>query len=255
MRKPLVAGNWKMNKVLTESRALISGILDGLGEASGVEVLVFPPVYLLFPMAKAIANTPIGMGAQTAHEDDTGAFTGELSAAMIKDTGATHVIIGHSERRHVYGEQNALLAKKVRAVVKHGLTVIYCVGETLSERDADETNAVLDRQLSEVLGSDIPAEQLVVAYEPVWAIGTGRTATPEQAQDAHAFIRSRLAAVCDQATADKVRILYGGSVKPGNAGGLVSKPDIDGALVGGASLVAEDFVAIINAAAGVTTAA
>jgi triosephosphate isomerase len=169
---------------------------------------------------------------------------------MIKDTGATHVIIGHSERRQLFGEKGDRLARKVRTVVDSHLTAIYCVGETLEQREAGQTEQVVRKQIDEVINREVRADRLAVAYEPVWAIGTGRTATPEQAQDAHAFIRKRLAATLDPASADSIRILYGGSVKPGNAAGLLGRPDIDGALVGGACLVAEDFLAIISAASG-----
>ena len=252
MRTPLIAGNWKMHKTLAEARELVGGIRDGLTSVRGVDVLICPPYPLLFPMAKAVAGTPIMLGAQNAHEATHGAFTGEVSVPMLKDTGCTHVIIGHSERRKVYKEDGALLTKKVRAVIGGGLNVIYCVGETLDERESGRTQSVVERQLTEAVKPDVPADRLTIAYEPVWAIGTGRTATPDQAHEAHAFIRSRLAAVYGRPTADMMRILYGGSVKPDNAAGLLSQPDIDGALVGGACLVSADFLAIISAAAAVT---
>ena len=260
MRKILIAGNWKMHKTLAEARELVAGIRAGL-EAGGVdqsaiasretpvpEILICPPVHLLFPMAKAVAGSAIMLGAQNAHEEASGAFTGEVSVPMIAETGCTHLIIGHSERRHIFGEKSEQLAKKVRAVVSGGLTVIYCVGETLDERESGRTEAVVRSQLDEVIAGDIPANRLVVAYEPVWAIGTGKTATPDQAQDVHHFIRSRLGSMYDTQTAETIRILYGGSVKPGNAGGLMNQPDIDGALVGGACLVADDFLGILAAA-------
>ncbi len=252
MRKPLIAGNWKMHKTLDDARELVTGIVDGvgkLGASDGVEVLICTPFTLLFPIAKALANTPVMFGAQNAHEEAQGAFTGEVSVPMLKDTGCTHVIIGHSERRHVFGEKNDRLAKKVRAVVDAGLTVIYCVGETLDEREAGKTREVIESQMGEVIDSDVLADRLVVAYEPVWAIGTGKTASPEQAQEVHGWVRASLASTYDKTTADGVRILYGGSVKPGNAAELLSLPDVDGALVGGACLVASDFIAIISAAA------
>lgn len=167
---------------------------------------------------------------------------------MLKDAGCTHVIIGHSERRHVFGEDGPLLAKKVRAVVDGGLTVIYCVGETLDERESGRTQAVVEQQLNEAINAEVPADRLIIAYEPVWAIGTGKTATPEQAQEVQAFIRLKLASTYGRANADSIRILYGGSVKPSNAASLLTQPDIDGALVGGACLVAADFTAIIRAA-------
>ncbi len=255
MRTPMIAGNWKMHKTLAEARELVTGIREGMGEMTGVEVLICPPVYLLFPMAKAIAGTPILMGAQNAHEEAQGAFTGETSVAMLKDTGATHVILGHSERRHVFGETNATLAKKVRAAVSGGLCAVYCVGETLEERESGRTQAVVEAQLRAVLGADVPAERLVIAYEPVWAIGTGKTATPDQAQEVHTFVRGLLGSIYDGPTGDGLRILYGGSVKPANSGDLLSQPDIDGALVGGACLVAADFLAIIGAGASQAAAA
>lgn len=253
MRRRLIAGNWKMHKTLAEARDLVAGIRAGLDQvpgSPGAEVLICPPFQHLFPMAKAVAGSRIMLGAQNAHEEPQGAFTGEVSVPMIKETGATHVIIGHSERRQHFGETGDRLAKKVRAVVDHGLTVIYCVGETLEQREAGRTEQVVQSQIAEVINREITTDRLVVAYEPVWAIGTGRTATPEQAQDVHAFIRGRLAETLDRAAADSIRILYGGSVKPGNAAGLLAKPDIDGALVGGACLVAKDFLAIISAATG-----
>jgi len=248
MRTPLIAGNWKMHKTLAEARELVVGIRGGLTNVNGVEVLICPPVQLLFPMAKAVAGTKIMLGAQNAHEATHGAFTGEVSVPMLKDTGCTHVIIGHSERRQIYKEEGPLLAKKVRAVVGGGLTVIYCLGETLDERESGRNQAVVERQLAEAITADVPADRLIIAYEPVWAIGTGRTAAPKQAQEVHFLIRTRLAGVYGRPMADSIRILYGGSVKPDNAAALLSQPDIDGALVGGACLVSGDFLAIISAA-------
>lgn len=249
MRTLLIAGNWKMHKTLAEARELVAGMREGLTTITGVDVLICPPVQLLFPMAKAVAGTKIMLGAQNAHEATHGAFTGEVSVPMLKDAGCTHVLIGHSERRQIYKEDGPLLAKKVRAVVGGGLNVVYCVGETLDERESGSTQFVVERQLTEVVKPDVPADRLIIAYEPVWAIGTGRTATPSQAQEVHVFIRTRLAGVYGRPTADAVRILYGGSVNPGNAAALLSQPDIDGALVGGACLVPGDFLAIISAVA------
>lgn len=254
MRTPLIAGNWKMHKTLAEARVLIQGTREGIRGVAGVDVLVCPPFPLLFPLAEGLHDSPIMLGAQNAHEQPEGAFTGEVSVPMLRDAGCTHVIIGHSERRQHFGEDGARLAAKARAVVEAGLTVIYCVGETLEDREAGRTPAVVDRQLIEVIDTDVPSEQLVVAYEPVWAIGTGRTATPAQAQEVHAFIRAKLAETYNQAAADAIRLLYGGSVKPANAQSLAAQPDIDGALVGGACLVAADFVAIISAAAAPASA-
>jgi triosephosphate isomerase len=255
MRTPFIAGNWKMHKTLAEARELVTGICAGVEGITTVDILICPPVQLLFPMAKAVAGSPIMLGAQNTHEELHGAFTGEVSVPMLKDAGCTHVIIGHSERRHVFGEGGARLAKKVRAVVDEGLIAIYCVGETLEEREAGRTHAVVEEQLRDAINAGIPPDRLIIAYEPVWAIGTGKTATPQQAQDVHAFIRTRLAGTYCQATAEEIRLLYGGSVKPGNAADLAAQPDVDGALVGGACLVAGDFVAIIAAAATIASAA
>lgn len=249
MRTPLIAGNWKMHKTLVEARELMGGLLDGIEGISGVEILICPAVHLLFPMAKAIAGTPVMMGAQDAHFEPQGAFTGEISVSMIQETGATHVILGHSERRRYYNEDGPLLARKVRAAVTGGLQAIYCVGETLEQRDAGRTRAIVEQQIRDVVQADVPADWLIIAYEPVWAIGTGRTATADQAQEVHSHIRSVLASIYAQDAADSIRILYGGSVKPENAVDLLAQPDIDGALVGGACLVAADFAAIIKAAA------
>ncbi len=255
MRTPLIAGNWKMHKTLADARALVSGLVEGVGSAPGVDVLICPPVQLLFPMAKAVAGTPIMLGGQNAHEAIEGAYTGEVSAPMLIDTGCKYVILGHSERRHIYGEGGELLAEKVKAAITAGLTVVYCIGETLDEREAGQTRAVVERQIRESLGSETTVERLVIAYEPVWAIGTGRTATPEQAQQVHGFLRSMLAEVFGADSAAGLRILYGGSVKPGNAADLMSQEDVDGALVGGACLVADDFLAIIRAAAATVSPA
>jgi triosephosphate isomerase len=200
-------------------------------------------------MAKGVAGTPIFLGAQNLHEEPRGAFTGEVSAEMLKDTGCTHVIVGHSERRHVFGESGDRLARKVRAAQAQGLTAVYCVGETLAQRDGGQTLSVVNRQMEEGLGHDVDPEKLVIAYEPVWAIGTGRNATPQQAQEVHTMIRDRLGALFGRTTADCLRILYGGSVKPENARSLADESEIDGMLVGGASLVAGDFLTIIRAVA------
>ena len=251
MRKPLAVGNWKMHKTLAEARELVSALAAGLksdgGVCGGVDVVICPPATLLFPMAKAIAGTPIAMGGQNAHFEAQGAFTGETSVPMLKDTGATRVIIGHSERRHVFGESNEMVAKKVRAACEAGLVVIYCVGETLEEYEAGRSEAVVQAQLTGALGDGVVPASLVVAYEPVWAIGTGKTATPQQAQQMHAFIRKVVGSIYDAAAAGAMRILYGGSVKLGNAADLMAGEDVDGVLVGGACLAAEDFLAIISA--------
>ncbi len=249
MRTPFVAGNWKMHKTQAEAVDLLAGLRKALHPEVKVRVAVCPPSYLLIPMAEEIDGTAIKLGAQNVYCEPQGAFTGELSPAMLVDAGCTYVIIGHSERRQHFGECNDLLARKVRAAIAAGLHVIYCVGETLEQREAGQTEDVVRQQLEQVIGPDVDTRKVTVAYEPIWAIGTGRTATPQQAQEAHAFIRAWFASAFGQAVADVLVIQYGGSVKPSNAGELMACPDVDGALVGGACLVAEDFAAIIRAAA------
>lgn len=239
-----------MHNDLVEARALMKAIRAGLaGKDTGVEVAVCPPSTLLYPMGREIDKTDIRIGAQNVHFEPKGAFTGELSASMLKAAGCSYVIVGHSERRHVFGESGDWLRRKVLACLEAGLSVIYCVGETLEQRDASETMRVVESQIDECLDKGLDASRITVAYEPVWAIGTGRTATPEQAQDVHAFIRGKLTGLFGASAAEAMRIQYGGSVKPGNAASLLGCPDVDGALVGGACLVAEDFVSIIEAAA------
>lgn len=251
MRKPLIAGNWKMHKSLAEAHALASAVRDGHTPAEAVDVLLCPPYVWLLPVVEAVKGSPVMVGAQNVHEEAKGAFTGEVAVGMLSEAGCSHVIIGHSERRHVFGEKGDQLAKKVAAALAGGLKVVYCIGELLAEREADRTEAVVTQQLNDVkaaIGDALDPAQVVFAYEPVWAIGTGKVATPEQAQDVHKFVRGWLAENYGQEAAMAARILYGGSVKPGNAAGLLEKPDVDGALVGGACLVAEDFLAIIAAA-------
>ena len=250
MRTPFVAGNWKMHKTLGEARALMGGLKELWQPAwDSVTVAVCTPATLLFPMGKEIDGTTIRLGGQNVYCQPQGAFTGELSPQMLRDAGCTYAIVGHSERRQHFGETNALLARKVTAAMEGGLEVIYCIGETLEQRESGAMPEVLTRQLEQVVSPVVDASKLTLAYEPIWAIGTGRTASPEQAQEAHAFIRGKLASIYDQATADGMILQYGGSVKPGNAAALLACPDVDGALVGGACLVAEDFAAIIAAAA------
>jgi len=251
MSRPyLVAGNWKMFGSNAANHALVEGIKNGLAAVSRVEVLVCPPAPYLWPVAHAAKGSPLKVGAQNlAAQEKEGAFTGEVLGAMLKDVGCTQVIVGHSERRALFGETDAIVVQKVHAALAAGLVPILCVGETLAEREAGETEAVVARQLEALLAAT-PAETLatlVVAYEPVWAIGTGKTATPEQAQAVHAFIRGRIRAA-DAKLAGSLRILYGGSVKPDNAAQIFSQPDVDGGLIGGASLKAADFLAICAAA-------
>jgi triosephosphate isomerase len=250
-RRPLVAANWKMHKTRAEADAFCDAFLPGAEGVKGVEIVLCPPFTALAEVALRCGGTSVRVAGQNMHAAEGGAYTGEVSAPMLLDAGAWGVILGHSERRTLFGETDEALMGKVPAALGAGLVPILCVGETEAERDAGETEAVLRRQveadLAEVDGGELAG--IVIAYEPVWAIGTGRTATDEQAQEAIAFIRSLLAAR-DGGAAEQVRILYGGSVKPENAAGLAAQPDIDGALVGGASLDAEAFLAICEASAG-----
>jgi triosephosphate isomerase len=254
MRRPLVAGNWKMNLNLAQARELVANVragLETLGPTAGkVEVAVCPPTIYLFPLAEAMKGSEIRLGAQNLYYEPKGAFTGEVSAAMVAETGACYAILGHSERRHTIGhlEDDQMIQRKLKAALAAGLTPILCVGETLAEREAGQMLDVLTFQLTAALiGLELSsAEQLVVAYEPVWAIGTGRNATPEQAQEAHVHLRGRLRELAG-GRADEIRILYGGSVKPDNAGDLMCQPDVDGGLIGGASLKADAFLGIVKA--------
>lgn len=249
MRQPLVTGNWKMNGSRENVRELLTGIKAGIGEIKKCEVAVCPP-YLFIPQAQAdLSGTPIPWGGQNLSTEASGAFTGEVAASMLLDFGCIYVIVGHSERRTLYGEDDALVAKKYAVARAAGLKPILCVGETLDEREKGVTEEVVARQLDAMIkleGVDALTDG-VIAYEPVWAIGTGKTATPEQAQEVHAFIRARIKRQ-DAGIADKVRIQYGGSMKPDNAAELMAKPDIDGGLIGGASLKAKDFLGICKAA-------
>ncbi len=250
MRKPLVAGNWKMNGSKAEATSLMDGIKAGLGSTITAEIAVCPPFVYLNKVAGLIAETSISLGAQNVSQRGNGAFTGETSTDMLLDCGCEYVILGHSERRALYNEDDALVAEKVIATANAGLKPILCVGELLEQREAGETESVVAEQLDVLLNSAeglAALQQSVIAYEPVWAIGTGKTATPEQAQDVHAFIRQRIAAK-DAALAEKIQILYGGSVKGNNAEELFAKEDIDGGLIGGASLSAEEFLTICRAA-------
>ena len=249
MRDYLVAGNWKMNGSSAANAKLVAGIVAGIPAGSGFSLLVCPPFPYLAAVAAQVQGSAVSVGAQNVSEHDKGAFTGETAPAMLRDVGCEYVIVGHSERRSLYGESSAQVAAKFRAAQAAGLKPILCVGETLEEREAGTTESVIDEQLDAVLDSaGIGAfRTAVIAYEPVWAIGTGMTATPEQAQDVHRHIRARLAEL-DADVAAGVQILYGGSMKGDNAAGLLAKPDIDGGLIGGASLKAEDFLAIARAA-------
>jgi len=248
MRRKFVAGNWKMHGTLQQNAALLARIREGVG-GMDCEIAVCPPFPYLAQVQSLLAGSPVAWGAQTLSEHAQGAFTGEVSAAMLGDFGCRYVLVGHSERRSQYGESDAAVAAKFVAAQRGGLLPVLCVGETLAERQAGQTVEVVVRQLAAVVTvSGIAAlAAAVVAYEPVWAIGTGVTASPEQAQEVHAAIRAYLRGL-DAAVADGLRILYGGSVKPQNAAELFAQPDIDGGLIGGAALVAEDFLAICQAA-------
>ena len=245
MRTPIVAGNWKLNGTRASAVSLAQSVVEGLAQLdSALQVIVCPTFVHLGEVAAVVAGTPLALVAQDAADQQSGAFTGEVSAPMLAEYGCRYVIVGHSERRHVYGESDTLTAAKYAAVLAGGLTPIYCVGETLEERESEATEAVIARQLRAVrdLAGDACFAEAVIAYEPVWAIGTGRTATPQQAQDVHSFIRGEVG------DAQSLRILYGGSVKPDNAAELFAMPDIDGGLIGGAALQAADFLAICAAA-------
>ena len=249
-RQPLVAGNWKMNGSRVANRDLMQGIVAGLAQCQDIEILICPPAVYLESVLELIDDHEIGLGAQNlCDQQKAGAFTGEIQGAMLREAGCTHVLVGHSERRSLYGETDAIVAAKFRAAQAAELIPVLCLGETLEERDGGKTEAVLERQLNAVLdAAGIEAfDRAVIAYEPVWAIGTGRTATTAQAQDAHAFLRG-LIARRSATIAGSVRVLYGGSVKPDNALELFACPDVDGGLIGGASLKSSDFLAICRAA-------
>lgn len=250
MRKPFVAGNWKMNMDGESSIALVKGIaaeLDG-DIRERVDVAVCPPFVYLAEVVSAARSTGIAVGAQDLYFEKNGAFTGEISTAMLKDVGCNYVLCGHSERRHVIGETDELINKKVTAAISGGLLPILCVGELLEQRDAGKTEEVVEKQIRAGLAglNEARAMAVTIAYEPVWAIGTGRNATPQQAQEVHAMIRGLLAEMYGQKLAEQTRIQYGGSAKPDNAGELLRQPDIDGLLVGGASLKADSFAAIFR---------
>jgi triosephosphate isomerase (TIM) len=251
VRRSLIAGNWKMYKTLSEGLTFAKGLRDDLANVTDRDILVCPPAPLLAPIAECLAGSTIAVGAQNVYFEAEGAFTGEWSCSMVTSVGATYVIIGHSERRTIFGESDALVQKKVGRALGVGLTPIMCVGETLQERERAETFTVLMRQIRAGLAG-LTSDQVgrvVIAYEPVWAIGTGKTATPEQGQEAHVFIREELGRLAGTQTAAAVRILYGGSVKPDNVKDLLAQPDIDGALVGGASLKRDVFATIVRGGA------
>jgi triosephosphate isomerase len=248
VRKPYLAGNWKMNMDRAGALALAGALAEHVGDRDEVEVAVVPPFVYLHDVAQALAGSPIKVGAQNMCNEAKGAFTGEISAAMLRDVGADLVVLGHSERRHVYGESDELVQSKVAAALAAGLEVILCVGETIEERQAGSTEEVVRRQLTAGLAG-VSREQLAtvtLAYEPVWAIGTGLTATPEQAGQVHQYLRGLISGLFDEAAGERTRIQYGGSVKPSNVAELMAVDDVDGALVGGASLEPELFIPIID---------
>ncbi len=249
MRRSLVVGNWKMNGSREKSRALLADILSGLVQFAKADVGVCPPSVYLPDAAELLKNSSVLLGSQNVADQDEGAFTGEISALMLNEFGCSLAIVGHSERRMLYGESSALVAARYAKAIQHGLIPILCIGETLAERESDRTFDVIGEQLDAVLSTAGVASlaKAVIAYEPVWAIGTGMTASTEQAQEVHAWIRERIAKL-DASVAEKLQILYGGSVKPDNASALFSMPDIDGGLIGGASLDANSFLKICLAA-------
>jgi len=250
MRKPIVLGNWKLNGSTASAEALVASVLSGLGGLDRIDVGVCPPFVYIPRVVELAAGTDLDVGAQSCASEVSGAYTGEVAADMLRDVGCHYVLVGHSERRSLYGETDEVVAAKVERVQAAGLMPVLCVGETLEEREAGDAETVVQRQLDAVLGKVGVSgfERLIVAYEPVWAIGTGRTATPEQAQAMHAMIRAHVAGQ-DASVARMLRIQYGGSVKDANAAELFAQADIDGGLIGGASLKAEDFLAICRAAA------
>ena len=248
MRIPFIAGNWKMFKTVHEAVVFVKELRSAVKEVTDVEIVVAPPFTAVHAVAEAARNSNIGVSAQDLYWEREGAFTGEVSAAMIKEAGAEYVIVGHSERRRLFGDTDAIVNRKTSAAIGAGLTPIVCIGETLEERERNETLAILDRQIKDGLDG-LGAPQLadiVVAYEPVWAIGTGRTATAAQAGEAHAHIRKRLRQWFGADAADRCHLLYGGSVKPDNIRELIAEPDVDGALVGGSSLDVRGFAEIVT---------
>lgn len=250
-RKPIIAGNWKMNKTLSEAQTLADEIKSRVGSISGVDMVLCPPFINLETVQRVIRLSSIKLGAQNMYLQKSGAFTGEISADMLKSVGCTYVILGHSERRQYFNETNEIVNQKVKFALQNGLIPIMCCGETLAQREKNETFKVIEEQIIQGLqnlSSDIIQDnkELVIAYEPIWAIGTGKVATPDQAQEVHAFIRQKLAHIFSVEIADKIRIQYGGSVTPDNIKDLIIQTDIDGALVGGASLKADSFATLIT---------
>ncbi len=247
-RREIFAGNWKMYKTFSEAKELVEGIADGLGDIGKSEVIIFPPSVYVREITGICGNNPIDTGIQNIYYEKEGAYTGEISSIMAKDAGVRYVLIGHSERRHVFGETDDEVNKKVTAVLEAGLEPVICVGELLEEREAEKSEEVVEKQINEgFMGVESSnTSRIIVAYEPVWAIGTGKVATPEIAESMHKSIRNNLKALYNEEIAEKIPILYGGSVKPDNIAGLFAKENIDGVLVGGASLKIQSFLDIIH---------
>ena len=247
-RRPLIAGNWKMHTTLAEARELAEAVVRSVGALTDRDVMIAPPFTALAEVGRVVRETPVVLAAQNVCWAEQGPFTGEISPVMLRSMGCGHAIVGHSERRHIFGESDALLNKRLSGAMSLGIVPIYCIGETLEEREAGNTFVVLERQLREGLAGLAVTDPaaLIVAYEPVWAIGTGKTATKEQAQEAHAFVRKLLVELFEKRVADQIRILYGGLVNAENVDALMAEADVDGALVGGAALKAESFHRIIH---------
>jgi triosephosphate isomerase (TIM) len=254
MRKPIIAGNWKLNKTERETVELVTEVRKALLDVKDVDIVVCPVFTSLAVVKDLLLDTDIGIGGQNLYWEDSGAFTGEVSAPLLKDIGVSYVIIGHSERRQFFGDTNVTVNKKIIAALKHGLTPIVCVGENLEEREGDKTFDIIQSQCEESLKNftDDEIKKMIIAYEPVWAIGTGKTATPDQAQEVHKFIREIITKTHSEEVSTAVRIQYGGSVKPENTAELMAQADIDGALVGGASLKSESFVQIVKNAQSIS---
>jgi triosephosphate isomerase len=248
MRKPIVAGNWKMNKLISETRVFVEEVKNSVGKADYCEMIICPSFVVLTELRDAAKNTSIFFGAQNMFWEEKGAYTGEISPAMLIDAGCRYAIIGHSERRQYFNETDENVNKKMHSAFKHGLIPIVCVGETLQERESGATFKIIEKQARSGLAglNDETSKSVIIAYEPVWAIGTGKTATPQQAQEVHGFIRKLYSGIYDSKSGDRVRILYGGSIKPDNFAEIMKQPDIDGGLVGGASLEAKSFIKLVE---------
>lgn len=244
MRTPLIAANWKMNKTMPEAQSFMEELLPVITGIQNIDIVIAPPFTILYPLAPFFKDTNVKLSAQNVFYEEKGAYTGEISPLMLIDAGCTYVILGHSERRQYFNETNAIINKKIKAARKHNLNVIFCIGESLEERESGKTFDIIKGEIESGL-KDVPQEHIVIAYEPIWAIGTGKTATPEMAQEAHKYIRQTLVSIYGD-SANNIRIIYGGSVTPDNIDSLMACNDIDGALVGGASLKAESFARIIK---------